>query len=260
MTNRRTRETLRPMRFGQATRGVLVCGFVAVAAASATAPGKHNVKTTANVAHGVDATWSAVIDVFADHGWSISNMEKASGLITTDWMSLGSEEMKAVDCGSEGVSSIMATQVRFNVRVKGDDQASSVSVNAKFRQERRFDKTTSIIDCASTGLVEAGIQRAVQAGAASHRGAVKAPVPVAVTVVAARGWYCATAPSAGFCVRDKAECQRTRDVSIGALPDLTECALTEKAWCTGDLCFPGQEACDARRTRTGIEVPCEERE
>ncbi len=84
---------------------------------------------------------------------------------------------------------------------------------------------------------------------------------MAPAVPVARGFYCSSAPAAGFCVRDKAECVRTRDVSIGALPDLTECALTEAAWCLGDLCFPGQEACDARRQRTQrtqIVEPCVE--
>lgn len=78
-----------------------------------------------------------------------------------------------------------------------------------------------------------------------------------------RGFFCSSSPSnttAGFCVRDKAECRRTRDVSVGALPDLGECTLTEKAWCTGDLCFPSQEACNARRSRTNDEAPCEQRE
>jgi len=82
-------------------------------------------------------------------------------------------------------------------------------------------------------------------------------------VFAPRGFYCSASPSnaaAGFCVRDKAECARTRDLSIAALPDLGECALTERAWCVSDLCFPAREACDARRARTGIADDCKERE
>jgi hypothetical protein len=64
-----------------------------------------------------------------------------------------------------------------------------------------------------------------------------------------RGFYCSSTESTGFCVRDKAECTKTRDVSIGAVPDLTECSLTEKAWCFGDRCSPTAELCDAARTR-----------
>jgi hypothetical protein len=67
------------------------------------------------------------------------------------------------------------------------------------------------------------------------------------------GFFCSRSPSngeSGFCVRDKAECTRTRDVSLGALPDLTECALVETAWCLDKLCFPSEESCLARSRRT----------
>jgi hypothetical protein len=67
--------------------------------------------------------------------------------------------------------------------------------------------------------------------------------------VAPRGFYCsmsATASAAGFCVRDKAECARIRDVSAAAVPDLSACALTESAWCDGDRCFPAADVCRQR--------------
>ena len=61
-----------------------------------------------------------------------------------------------------------------------------------------------------------------------------------------RGFFCATATSAGFCMREKADCEQTRDVSLTTLPDLTACSLVETAWCTGDLCFPNAETCVTR--------------
>lgn len=75
-----------------------------------------------------------------------------------------------------------------------------------------------------------------------------------------RGFFCSASPATGFCVRNKAECVRTRDVSIAALPDLGECTLTEAAWCTGDLCFPRQELCGARVASAGSGAGCERRE
>lgn len=261
MTNRASRETISSMRIGQGLRVVLVCGSVAAAAASATAPGKHNVKTSTTVAHGFDATWNAVIDVFSDRGWDIANMEKASGLITSDWMSLRRDDMAAVDCGSEGINAVMATQVRFNVRVKGNDKTSTVAVNTKFRQERRFDNTTHVVDCVSTGVIEAIIQRDVRIGAAEQRsGVTLAAKPAVAAPTAPRGFYCASSAAAGFCVRDKQECVKTRDISVAAVTDMTECTLTESAWCTGELCFPTTETCEQRRARGSDEAACEQRE
>lgn len=65
-----------------------------------------------------------------------------------------------------------------------------------------------------------------------------------------RGFFCASAAMTGFCVRSKAECVRTRDVSLGALPDMTECTLTERAWCFGDRCAPTAEICETVRARS----------
>jgi hypothetical protein len=69
-----------------------------------------------------------------------------------------------------------------------------------------------------------------------------------------RGFYCAsslTNTTISFCVRDKAECERTREVSIGAVPDVSVCTLVESAWCYGDRCFTSQEVCNAQSARAG---------
>lgn len=82
-----------------------------------------------------------------------------------------------------------------------------------------------------------------------------------------RGFFCASSSSnssAGFCVREKAECQRTRDAALAGLPDLGDCTLTERAFCFGDRCAPDAEACDAMRARAlgpdGTGRPCEDSE
>lgn len=69
---------------------------------------------------------------------------------------------------------------------------------------------------------------------------------------APRGFFCTSSPSnaaAGICVRDKDECGRTRDAALVGVSDLTECTLTERAFCFGDRCAPSAEACDAMRSR-----------
>lgn len=233
-------------------RILTVLASVVFATASATAPAKHNVQKSAKIGHDYDTTWAAVIDVFSDRGWAIANMEKDSGLITTDWMNLGDDESNVADCGSAPLAAFKVTQVRFNVRVKGGDGGSSVTVNTKFRQERKFDSTSqsAIVDCESTGLIEGEIQQAVNTVAigSAPRKKKAAPVVTPVAATALRGWYCANAPGGGFCLRDKADCVRSRE--IAASPDLGECALSERAFCFGERCAPTAEACDATRART----------
>lgn len=69
-----------------------------------------------------------------------------------------------------------------------------------------------------------------------------------------RGYFCASSveqPPAGFCVREKAECRTSRDAASVAVPDLSECALQEHAWCTDDTCLPSADACEARLQKMG---------
>lgn len=64
---------------------------------------------------------------------------------------------------------------------------------------------------------------------------------------------------------------RARDAALGAVGDLSACALVETAWCyedpeTGERCAPVKESCDALHARTfadvapGIASECVEKE
>lgn len=251
---------------------VLVVVGVVVLAASATAPTTRKVQTSASVPVGYDLAWEALIDLFDERGWSIQGMDKASGLITTDWLSLGSDAEAYADCGSAPLAQTIETAIRFNVRVKGDDDSVDVNVNTAIRTVREFDGRTRKIDCVSTGAVEQMIHQQVQRGGLaleSRKKSTKRQAPVIqapASVPAHRGFYCATStvsPAAGFCVRAKADCARTRDAAIVAVPDLTECALVETAWCMriaadDDRCFPAEDVCGAAVVRLGATAECRE--
>jgi len=69
-----------------------------------------------------------------------------------------------------------------------------------------------------------------------------------------RGFFCATSaaqPNAGFCTREKVDCERAHDAASAAVTDLSTCAIVETAWCVGDRCAPTKEACDAAAQRVG---------
>lgn len=50
-----------------------------------------------------DSTWAAVVQVFAERTWSIDNLERDSGIITTDWMMTDALSDAYMDCGSAGL-------------------------------------------------------------------------------------------------------------------------------------------------------------
>lgn len=249
----------------------VLAGVVAMAA-SATAPTKRRVETTAVVRTTYDQAWDAVIDLFSERNWAIQNMDRDSGLITTDWMSLGSEADTFADCGGSGIASVGETAVRFNVRVKPGETATSVAVNASFRQLRSFDGVSRTVECVSKGTVEALVHDEVDTRSA--RSQPRRPKTIEATAVAPlpqdpaqpRGFYCASSaatPEAGICTRAKADCARLRDAAVAAIADLGACALVEVAHCfdagPGDeRCAPAVEGCASQRERAGARNDCRE--
>ena len=80
--------------------------LLAVLAACATAPMARQIDRTVTVPRAdFGAGWDAVIDIFGERTWAIDNMERDSGLITTDWMIAGDMSGSYMDCGSAGLSS-----------------------------------------------------------------------------------------------------------------------------------------------------------
>lgn len=225
---------------GSILRICAVLASVVAAAASASAPGRHSVNSTATIPASYDATWNALIDLFAERNWAIQNLDRSSGLITTDWMTI---DEKYADCGGSGLATVQGTGVRFNVRVKNDDSRSSdVSVNATFRQTRSFDGRTGVVDCVSNGTVEAFVHRAVDARALSgeskaakkHERAKKAAAAVPAT------FYCTSAPAdanIAACARSSAGCAKRQTDIVALVGDATPCAEQP-----GAICFKGISA------------------
>lgn len=142
-------------------RLLLVSGVGLALLASASAPKQHAVERARQVEAPFEAVWTNLVEVFAAYNWPIKTMDKNSGLVATDWMVLESDS-PYVDCGGSGITSVVTTQVRFNVFVRASE-ATRVTVNASFRQLRTFDAMTKWVTCNSTGRVEALIHSEVAA-------------------------------------------------------------------------------------------------
>ena len=112
----------------------------------------------ATFARSFDDVWTAVMEVFADNMWAIDNLEKDSGLITTDWLSIGGDWSKYADCGKDFAStqSLTTDAVRFNVFVKQVGPDVVVRVNCLFTQASSI-WWSGKVECLSKGYLEAKI-------------------------------------------------------------------------------------------------------
>lgn len=84
-----------------------------------------------------------------------------------------------------------------------------------------------------------------------------------------RGFFCtasSASATAGFCTRIKSDCNRTRSIALGAVPDLGECTLIESAFCFDagsgneeERCAPSEDSCGAQRTAVRSSSPSGDR-
>jgi hypothetical protein len=235
-------------------RGATVVVACVICGASASAPKAHAIRTTATVPANFDDTWAAVIDVFAERKWTIQTSDKASGLITTDWMRV--DEEPYADCGSAPLATSRGTRIKFNVRVKQEGSTTSVAVNTAFQQLRQFDNQQGVVECASKGTAESLIhtQVSMRATTAASR----------KTEEAAQTFFCTNAPAdatVAWCARSEAGCSRRQSDIIALAGDATPCAKREGASCfTGktadgvqsENCHPSPESCQKQRDATQL--------
>jgi hypothetical protein len=134
---------------------ILAVGASALASATANPPKKYVFAKTKSFPASYDAVWKATISTFAEQNWPIMNLERDSGLITTDWMINNLPGIS--DCGARGKA---ATLVLFNVFVEAKGGATSVTVNADFKRGSAH--------CTSTGKLEKIIHQTIASKAAER--------------------------------------------------------------------------------------------
>lgn len=245
-------------------RVVAVLGCVVALAASASPPSQQHVVVPAvQLTTDYDSVWAAVIDVFADHNWPTQNLDKSSGIVSTDWMQMSDPQIQAyADCGGSGIAREVSTQVRFNVRAKEIDSGATVTVNSAFRQIRSFDGRVGMTDCNSRGTWERELQVAIERRAKTQKPKKTAqPVVAPIPSASARGFYCTKSPSndaIGTCTREKTDCEATRGALITAASDMEACTLTETAWCFGQQCGPTEKVCTAQKAAASSGAACAE--
>lgn len=95
--------------------------------------------------------WQGLIAEVAEQGWSVATIDRASGLMATNWLRAPE---RLADCGSAPLATVVQTQVRMNVLVVAADGGTNLTVHATFQQVRRLGDVTGVVNCYSTGRVE----------------------------------------------------------------------------------------------------------
>jgi len=142
---------------------IFLVGLVCLAlAACASVPVPRQIQNSFSVDQPFEEVWQAVIEIFAELNLPIMNMEKASGLITTDWISFRGQKNETgyCSCGSAGYPFREQDRSgKFNVYVKKVSYAPcEIKVNAVFEQFSADvvsnSGATRTRPCVSTGKLE----------------------------------------------------------------------------------------------------------
>jgi hypothetical protein len=116
--------------------------------------------------------WDAVIDVFAERNIPIKTIDRSSGLIVTEQLSVSPGTLSgAADCGTLMGQLRTPTAANYNVLVRGDSTRAVVKVTPRFINVEITPApyaTPTTIECSSTGAWESGVEQRIQAIAEGH--------------------------------------------------------------------------------------------
>ncbi len=133
-------------------------------------PKSYNIENERIFSKDYESVWQRVISVFTEFNIPIRNMDKSSGLITTDY-NLGAEIGQYVDCGTPAKGlytyrfentvmnmNIVVTKVspaKTKVRVKVFPKSEYAAY--EYNNGRWYKAASEIINCVSTGRMEKNI-------------------------------------------------------------------------------------------------------
>ena len=134
-------------------------------------PVKYDVPKETTIFKSFDVVWQSAVEWFATHNTPIKNLDKSSGLISTEYSLSVTEAAKYMDCGKVGVGFSKKTTIsnqigNFNVLIKKiDDNSTKVSVNVFYSclvneySQGLLDNDWTLVsstkvDCVSTGGLE----------------------------------------------------------------------------------------------------------
>lgn len=128
-----------------------------------------------------DAVWQSSVEYFAMHNTPIKNLDKSSGLISTEYSLSMSEATKYMDCGSGNTTFMGMVELanhtgNFNVIIKKvDETKTKINVNVffgcsvnKYRYASLLStqyvlESSNRINCTSKGVLETEVLNYIEA-------------------------------------------------------------------------------------------------
>jgi hypothetical protein len=112
-------------------------------------------------------TWNAVIDVFSDRNIPIRTIDRTSGLIATDKLSVPAQQgVKWADCGKNNGEAVPPQLAVYNVLVRGDSTQSTVKVTVAWTSVvTPMGGNAQGVDCVTHGVWESDLENTVRAKA-----------------------------------------------------------------------------------------------
>jgi len=141
---------------------IALLSVTVVGCANYKAPMKRNVESTRTYAMPYDEVWNKVVDWFSMNNTPIKNLDKSSGLISTEY-NLRNNIAQSCDCGETGFGQrFESAKANFNVVVRqSGDTAVTVRVTTFFdavlvnpSYQSGVPDYRSTIECHSTGKLE----------------------------------------------------------------------------------------------------------
>jgi hypothetical protein len=190
------------------------------ATACVTAPQRHEVIKTSSAPQTYDATWSALVALAGARSWPIVTIEKASGIMATDWLEIPREY---ADCGDSPLANESPTLVRINMVARATERATTVTVNATFRIARTFGQYSRVINCTSTDELEKAIHSYLACATPIKNSAVEQCIDIHETSTFDDGRrWCFDAPGGQRCARSPDACEKAHRLSSMARSECKE--------------------------------------
>jgi hypothetical protein len=115
-------------------------------------------------------TWDAVIDEFADRNIPIRTIERASGLIASELLTISHDARGEADCGELNGRAVYPTHAIYNVLVRGDSSRATVKATMRWVRVSGNESVT----CSTLHRWESGLEDLVKRRA--ERPAASRPV------------------------------------------------------------------------------------
>lgn len=149
----------------RAQLGLLVGAVLSSACSAYKPPAPPTPREATEVAASMGNTWDAVIDMFAARNIPIRTIERASGIIATDQLSVGDEGFRWADCGQHNGTTLSPDAAIYNVLVRGDSTSAVVKATVRWTRAN----ASAVSECSTSHVWERELETAVKAQAEAHQ-------------------------------------------------------------------------------------------